>query len=70
MDLGYGKGCEGFDLSKAKRFEIRGTANGSVPCLEGRAAEHVSWTCKRVINPRALVRGASRDFFLRYSNRD
>ena len=61
MDLSCGKGCEGFVLSKAKRFEIRGTADGSVPCLERRAAEHVSWIRKRVINPRALVRGASRN---------
>ena len=61
MDLSCGKGCQGFVLSKAKRFEIRGKADGSIPCLEERAAEHVSWIRKRVINPRALVRGASRN---------
>ena len=63
MDLSCGKGCEGFVLSKANRFEIRGTANGSIPCSEGRAAEHVFWICKRVINPSALVWGASGDVF-------
>ena len=61
MDLSCGKGCEGFVLSKAKRFEIRGTADGLILCLERRAAEHVSWIRKRVINPSALVRGASRN---------
>ena len=61
VDLGCGKGCEGFVLSKAKGFKIRGTADGSVPCLERRAAEYVSWIRKRVINPSALVRGASRN---------
>ena len=61
MDLSCGKGCEGFVLSKAKRFEIRGTANGSVPSLEGRSAEYVPWIHKRMINPNTLVRGASRD---------
>ena len=61
MDLRCGKGCQDFVLSKAKRFEIRGTADGSVPCLEGRVAEYVSWIRKRVINPRALVWGASRN---------
>ena len=61
MDLSCGKGCEGFVLSKTKHFEIRGTANGSVPCLEGRGAEYVSWIRKRVVNPSALVRGASRN---------
>ena len=61
MDLSCGKGCEVIVLSKGKRFEIRGTTNGSVPCLERRAAEHVSWIRKRVINPKAFVRGANRD---------
>ena len=61
MDLGRGKGCEGFVLSKAKGFKIRGTPDGSVPCLERRVAEYVSWIRKRVINPSALVRGASRN---------
>ena len=60
VDLSCGKGCQGFVLSKAKRFEIRGTADGPVPCLERRATEHISWIRKRVINPSALVRGASR----------
>ena len=61
VDLSCGKGCEGFVLSKAKRFEIRGTANGSEPCLEGRAAQYVSWIRKSVINPSALGLGAGRD---------
>ena len=61
MDLSCGKGFEGFVLSKGKRFEIREKTNGSAPCLERRAAEHVAWIRKRVINPRALIRGASRD---------
>ena len=61
VDLSCGKRSEGFVLSKAKRFEIKGTANGSVPCLESRAAEYVPWIRKRVINVSALVQGASRD---------
>ena len=55
------EGLSRFRAFQGKAFRDQRTADGSVPYWERRAAEHVSWIRKRVVNPSALVRCANRN---------